>query len=64
VVNFPVDLHHDSYAHWETQVHAQQQACSEHHGRGSVVIVYGIPTVNPSWKIRLSCRQAFGPTRS
>jgi hypothetical protein len=58
--SFPIDLHHDSYAHWENQVHAQQLACNRDHGRGSVVIHYGIPTDAPAWTLRLTCRQAFG----
>jgi hypothetical protein len=60
--NFPVDVHHDTYAHWQAQVHSQQRACDLEHGKGDVVIAYGIPTNAPAWKIHLSCQQAFGPT--
>lgn len=59
-VNFPVDLHHDTLAHWDTEVSAQQATCVAHGEHGSVTIVYGPFTTHPVWTLVLTCRQAFG----
>jgi hypothetical protein len=61
IVNFPVDIHHDTLAHWSAQVRAQHVLCVASAGKHLVVIHYGITTNNPQWKVILSCGQAFGP---
>jgi hypothetical protein len=61
IVNFPVDIHHDTLAHWTSQVRAQHSLCVASGGRHLVVIRYGITTNDPEWVVVLTCGQAFGP---